>query len=166
MPEPLPAIDIDLYDQPGHLIRRAHQIAVSAFHDRFGRKVTPVQYAVLRMLRERPGIDQVTLAREVALDTSTTAELAVRLESRGLIVRAMLARGQRSLSLTDEGLALVESLAPGIQAVQQLLLGRLEAAEHAEFLRLLRKFVMTADEPRSATQEAAAPIAAPKTQRG
>ena len=44
----LPATDllsIELYDQPGHLIRRAQQIAVSRFFEALGREVTPVQYA-------------------------------------------------------------------------------------------------------------------------
>src|SRR5580692_2405332 len=59
------AINIDLYDQPGHLIRRAHQISVSMFHDLLGREVTPVQYSILRMLHELPGLDQVTLAQRV-----------------------------------------------------------------------------------------------------
>ena len=34
---------IELYEQPGHLIRRAQQIAVSMFFDALGRDVTPVQ---------------------------------------------------------------------------------------------------------------------------
>ena len=75
------ALSIELYEQPGHLIRRAQQIAVSRFFEALGREVTPVQYAILRMLQERPGLDQVTLASEVALDTSTTADICARLET-------------------------------------------------------------------------------------
>ena len=45
-----PADDIALTDQAGHLIRRAHQLAVALFHENLGRDVTPVQYAVLRAL--------------------------------------------------------------------------------------------------------------------
>ena len=76
-------LSIDLYDQPGHLIRRAQQIAAQLFRDVLGPDVTPVQYAILRMLQEKPGIDQVTLARLVALDNSTTADIAARLEANG-----------------------------------------------------------------------------------
>jgi hypothetical protein len=32
------------YDEPGHLIRRAQQIAVFKFHEVHGRHVTPIQY--------------------------------------------------------------------------------------------------------------------------
>ena len=54
-PADLPVFPLDLYDEPGHLIRRAHQIAVAMFYEKLGRDVTPVQYAVLRMLYECPG---------------------------------------------------------------------------------------------------------------
>jgi len=135
------SLQMDLFDQPGHLIRRAQQISVSMFLDAVGRDVTPVQYAVLRMLQERPGIDQVTLASAVALDTSTTAELAARLEGKGWIRRELRARRQRSLTLTDSGRAVLARLLPGIHALNQTMLTSLSDAERAEFMRLLRKFV-------------------------
>jgi DNA-binding MarR family transcriptional regulator len=137
---------MDLHEQPGHLIRRAHQIAVSMFIDALGKDVTPVQYAVLRKLQDLPGIDQVTLASEVALDTSTTADLAARLEAKGWIVREMLPRRQRSLSLTAQGQAVLDALDPGLQAMHQALLSGLTKPERAEFLRLLRKFVSVNNE--------------------
>ena len=134
-------LSIDLYEQPGHLIRRAQQIAVSMFFDALGRDVTPVQYAVLRMLQERPGIDQVTLAREVALDTSTTADIAARLENKGWILREVLPRRQRRLVLTAAGEAVLARLVPGIHRMNDALLGGLDASEREAFMRLLRKFV-------------------------
>ena len=135
------ALSIELYEQPGHLIRRAQQIAVSKFFETLGRNVTPVQYAVLRMLQDRPGIDQVTLASEVALDTSTTADLCARLETKGWIVREMLPRRQRSLVLTPAGEAELARLVPGLVRMNEELLGRLEADEREVFMRLLAKFV-------------------------
>jgi DNA-binding MarR family transcriptional regulator len=134
-------LSIQLYDQPGHLIRRAHQTAVAHFHEALGRDVTPVQYAVLRMLHEHPGIDQVTAAQMVALDTSTTADIAARLEAKGWIVRELLPRRQRRLLLTPAGEALLAELTPKMHRMQQRLMGRLAPAEQAEFMRLLRKFV-------------------------
>ena len=136
--DPTPA---ELREQPGHLIRRAHQIAVSMFLESLGREITPVQYAVMRQLEDCPGLDQVSLAREVALDTSTTADIAARLESKGWIVREMLPRRQRRLVLTAQGEAVLQRLEPGIQRLQQRLLEPLDDGERAEFLRLLRKFV-------------------------
>ena len=140
------ALSIDLYDQPGHLIRRAQQIAVSKSFETLGREVTPVQYAVLRMLQDRPGIDQVTLAGEVALDTSTTAELCARLEAKGWILRELLPRRQRRLVLTPAGEAELARLVPGLQRMNEDLLSRLDVDERVDFMRLLAKFVQLNNE--------------------
>jgi DNA-binding MarR family transcriptional regulator len=131
----------DLFAQPGHLIRRAQQIAVSMFLDAVGGEVTPVQYAVLRRLLDRPGIDQVTLAREIALDTSTTADTAARLEAKGWIVRELRARRQRSLALTDAGRAQLTRLMPAIHRMNAQMLGVLPEAERESLMRVLRSFV-------------------------
>jgi DNA-binding MarR family transcriptional regulator len=143
-----PVVSIDINDQPGHLIRRAHQIAVSVFHETLGRDVTPVQYAVIRTLQDKPGIDQVRLAQQVALDTSTTADIAVRLEAKGWITRQVMARGQRELRLTPAGEALLASMVPAMSQMQDTLLGTLSERERRDFMRLLRKFV-TANNDRS-----------------
>lgn len=137
---------IELYEQPGHLLRRAQQIAVSVFYEEVGREVTPIQYAVLRMLQEKPGLDQVTLAQEAALDTSTAAEMAARLENKGWITREVLPRRQRRLLLTAEGEAVLARTVPGVRRMQQVLLSKLDAAEQQEFMRLLRKFVLLGNE--------------------
>lgn len=138
--------EISLNDQPGHLIRRAHQISVSVFYETLGREVTPVQYAVMRTLQDKPGIDQVTLAQQVALDTSSTADIAVRLEGKGWITRKLLARGQRELRLTADGEALLERMVPGMQQMQNALLGMLSDSEREAFLQLLSKFVTVNNE--------------------
>lgn len=136
-----PSFDTSLQAEPGHLIRRAHQLAVSSFHETHGRQITPVQYALLRALQASPGIDQVTLADKVALDTSTTADIATRLETKGWIVRELLPRRQRSLRLTAAGEAVLADMLPRVAPMYRALLAPMEAAEQAEFLRLLRKFV-------------------------
>lgn len=135
---PLPP---DLYEEPGHLIRRAHQIAVAMFYEKLGRDVTPVQYAVLRMLDECPGLDQVTLAQKVALDTSTTADIAARLESKGWIVRELLPRRQRRLLLTPEGKALIATLMPLVRDLKNTLFEEMEEEDARDLMRLLSKFV-------------------------
>lgn len=134
-------LSLDLYEQPSHLIRRAHQIAVSMFHEEVGRDVTPVQYAILRMLQETPGIDQVTLALKVGLDNSTTADIARRLEAKGWIVREMLPRRQRKLVLTQEGMQVLSGLVTGVHLLREHMLSSLEPDEQAELIRLLQKFV-------------------------
>jgi DNA-binding MarR family transcriptional regulator len=133
----------DLYDQPGHLIRRANQIANAMFTEVVSQDVTPIQYAILRMVHEIPGIDQVSLARRVALDTSTTALTAARLEAKGLLVRRVADNDRRQLKLrlTGEGEVLLASLVSGVHRMHDDLLSALEPTERRLFIRLLRKFV-------------------------
>jgi MarR family transcriptional regulator, temperature-dependent positive regulator of motility len=142
----------EVYDEPGHLIRRAQQIAVSMFHSAMGHGVTPIQYCVLRVLQNHPGIDQVTLARFCALDTSTAADLAVRLEERGLVRRMMPMKSKRFrlLHLTVEGDALVKKLVPSSRILARRLLRGLDKDEQQVFMQLLRKFVhLNNDESRA-----------------
>lgn len=143
---PIPDSGIALQAEPGHLIRRAHQLAVSTFHETHGRQITPVQYAILRALQDTPGIDQVTLADKVALDTSTTADIAARLDAKGWIVRELLPRRQRALRLTPEGEAVLADMLPRVVPMYRQLLAPLTHTEQVEFLRLLRQFVRL-DEP-------------------
>ena len=135
-----------LVDEPGHLLRRAQQIAVAKFHEVHGRHVTPIQYAILRTLAQNPGIDQVTLAQLIALDTSTTADTATRLEAKGWVHREVLPRRQRSLSLTAQGQAILAELTPGAERMQDALMSHFKPAEQQEFLRLLRTFVNLHDQ--------------------
>jgi MarR family transcriptional regulator, temperature-dependent positive regulator of motility len=142
----------EVYDEPGHLIRRAQQIAVSLFHSTMGNGVTPIQYCVLRVLHEHPGIDQVTLARFCALDTSTAADLAVRLEERGLVRRMMPMKSKRFrlLHLTPRGAALLKKLIPRSAALASRLLQALNGDEQKVFVQLLKKFVhLNNDESRA-----------------
>jgi DNA-binding MarR family transcriptional regulator len=127
--------------EPGHLIRRAHQRAVAVFAEHHGRQVTPVQFAVLRAVHDEPGLDQVTIAERVALDTSTTADIATRLEAKGWLHRELLSRRQRSLRLTDEGRAVLADMLPRVNAMYAELLAPLNEAERTEFLRLLQRVV-------------------------
>ncbi len=108
-----------------------------------GYGVTPVQYAVLRILQDNPGIDQVTLARLCALDTSTAANLAVRLEERGLIKRVVPEKSKRYrlLQLTPRGASLLRKILPSGRLLSRRLLEALEKDEQEVFVRLLRKFV-------------------------
>ena len=54
-------------DAPGHLIRRAQQLAVAIFmEETAGFDVTPVQFAILNALIDDPGEDQTTLSQRVA----------------------------------------------------------------------------------------------------
>lgn len=133
----------DLYTQPGHLLRRAQQIAASIFHDELGAKVTPIQYAILRILIQHPGIDQVSLAGLVAIDTSTAASVAIRLEEKKLLIRYLDPnnRRQRALYVTDAGRALINSTVPEIDRLHHRIFEGFTPQEEAQFMALLTKLV-------------------------
>lgn len=133
----------DLYAQPGHLLRRAQQIAISQFFDEINADITPIQYAVLRTLMEHPGVDQVTVAGLIAIDTSTAATVIVRLEQRGLLTRDIHPsdRRLRVVNLTAAGHQLLESLIPAVHRLYHKILEPFTNEEAAQFMRLLEKLV-------------------------
>ncbi|MDB5899447.1 MAG: transcriptional regulator, MarR family [Ramlibacter sp.] len=129
---------------PGYLIRRLQQILVARYTaqtEDFG--VTPLQWAALKTAQARPGLDQSTLARDMALDTSTVAGVIDRLEARGLITRkpSLQDRRVRTVFITEEGSALMAQASPVVVDVQNWLMEPLEAHERAQFLATLRKLV-------------------------
>jgi len=152
---------LDLYQHPGHLLRRAQQISVSIFYDEMGGELTPVQYAILSQVAEHPGIDQVSLAGLAAIDTSTGATVCARLEEKGLLERRVLPhnRRQRALSITAAGQALLDGLVPGAQRLRQRLLDPLSTEEQRVFMELLAKLVHENND------QSRAPLAVPAAER-
>ncbi|MGJ7512674.1 MarR family transcriptional regulator [Variovorax sp. GT1P44] len=90
----------------------------------FRRGLTPVQYSALQGIENSPGVDQRTLARTIGFDTSTTASVIDRLESRGLVLRnaAPSDKRVRLLTLTDEGRALLAEVVPSMLRAQERML--------------------------------------------
>ncbi|MFM2055751.1 MAG: hypothetical protein RLY71_136 [Pseudomonadota bacterium] len=130
--------------QPGHCIRRLHQIAVALFMDETaGSAVTPVQFAAMTAVHEQPGIDQRTLAASIAFDTSTIGGVIDRLEKRGLMLRRTSPsdRRVRLLELTPDGEALLQTLVPAVLKTQERLLAALPVEQRALFSTLLQAAV-------------------------
>ncbi len=136
------AIDID--QQPGYAIRRLHQISVGVFLQETGELgVTPVQYAALQVVGNQPGIDQRTLARGIALDTSTTGGVIDRLEARGWLERRLSPQDRRArlLFLTPAGVQGLADAVPAMLRAQEQILAPLTPRQRAEFMRLLQLLV-------------------------
>lgn len=152
-----------LYDMPGHLIRRCHQISVALFHQEcadFG--VTPQQYAVLRVLATHDGVDQITLAGLAAFNRTTAGELVARLEAAGLLTRADGSDDRRvkNLFITKAGRQLVKGLHAGVQRVQERLLEPLDKAERKRFVACLARIADVNNEL------SRAPLRAPRARKG
>jgi DNA-binding MarR family transcriptional regulator len=133
-----------LYDAPGHLVRRLHQIAVSIFLEQMrGFRITPVQYSSLVAIRAFPGIDQRGLARVIAFDRSTIGSVVERLERRGLVVREVdrADRRYKALYVTPRGAQLLREMEPGALAVGEKLLAPLSERDRKVFMRVVAKTV-------------------------
>ncbi len=133
----------DLLGAPGHLIRRAQQQHQARWTELVGADLTSVQFAVLAKLAADPGTDQNTLAGALSIDTSTLAEVCLRLASRGLVDRARSERDARRyrLYLTASGRAMLERHIPAVDAVGEALLAPLTERERATLMRLLRRVI-------------------------
>lgn len=135
-----PAAPIPIDALPGHLIRRLQQIAVGLFmEETAAHELTPVQFAALSTVCRQPGMDQRSLARRIAFDTSTIAGVIDRLERRGLVARQASAhdRRVRLLEPTPAGLALLAAAEPGMLRAQTRILEPLTPDERQAFVRML-----------------------------
>lgn len=95
-----------LYERPGYLVRRAHQIMDAAFMEAMADlALTPAQYGALFAIEAQEGIDQAGLARALRFDRSTMGLVVSNLEKRQLITRTPddSDKRKRLLHLTDEG---------------------------------------------------------------
>lgn len=133
-----------LYGRPGFKLRRAHQVAVSVFAEECRAVgVTTTQYGILVVLRERPGLDQIGVAKALGLDRSTTAMVVAKLESRAFLRRSPSREDGRKLAvtLTAKGARLLKELTPPAERARQRLLSPLTAAEAEMLNALLEKLL-------------------------
>jgi len=134
----------ELYGRPGFMIRRAHQITISVFQAHAGELgLTNTQFGVLYILKRYPSIDQVTLAKLLRLDRSTTGTVVATLESRGLVARDIgeSDRRRRVLALTREGDGMLSQVQQKSAGTSGTLLAALSPAERELFLELLGRVV-------------------------
>ena len=127
---------------PGYLIRRAHQRSVALFAAQTATfDLTPVQFAMLNVLAEAPGCDQISLAQRVAFDAATSGSVIGRLEAKGLVRRRAdaLDRRRKLLWLTPKGRAVLQRIAPAVAKVQDELLAPLTQKERESLIDLLGK---------------------------
>jgi len=130
--------------KPGHLIRRAQQIAVAVFMEECGRfDITPVQYAALTAIDHQPDIDATRLSQLIALDRSTTGSVLERLEAKSLVVRSPSPGDRRVklLRLSDGGRALLRKVDAAVERAQSRIVAPLRPEERKTFMRLLTQLV-------------------------
>lgn len=134
----------DIARAPGHLIRRAQQIAVAEFaRELVTFDITPVQFALLNAMIDTPGVDQITLANGVAFDAATSGSVIGRLEVKGWVRREPDPHDRRRklLYATPEGLKAVAGMKDAVDRVQRNILAPLAAKDREVFVRLLMQLV-------------------------
>lgn len=134
----------DLHSKPGHLIRRAQQIAVAIFMEECaGYDLTPVQYAALVAIRENPGTDATRLSSLIAFDRSTLGNVLERLEARKLVTRYASPEDKRIklLKLSATGSALAKRAQASVERAQERILEPLKPGDRKKLLELLGQLV-------------------------
>ncbi|OEV04293.1 MarR family winged helix-turn-helix transcriptional regulator [Streptomyces oceani] len=143
-PHPAPATSAmppaALANAPGYQARRLYQAYLAIWVRAVDPTLTGPQFAVLTTVDSAPGHDQSSMASAVALDTSTMADIARRLERRGLLERRTAADdGRRKLLyLTSEGERVLREANDRARALDERLLESYPPGdERAELLRQL-----------------------------
>lgn len=133
-----------IWDRPGYLVRRLHQIHVAMFLDKVADgSMTPIQYGLLSILATRPNIDQFTIGEELGLDRANVAGILKRLESRKLISRIVDDENRRRklCVATSKGIALVKQHEKAMKDCQSQLLSPISVPEREVFMELLSRLV-------------------------
>ncbi len=136
----------DLYDMPGHLIRRLHQISTALFSAECAAfDLTSVQYAALVMIGGHSNLDATRLSELIAFDRSTIGGVLDRLEAKEWVARepSPYDRRIKILRLTPIGRALLDRVQPAVLRVQARLLEPLSPADRTSIVRLLAELTQT-----------------------
>jgi DNA-binding MarR family transcriptional regulator len=108
---------------------------------------------------KHPGIDQISLARLLSLDRSTTGMVVGRLEERNLLHRAVDPQDKRKrvLELTPVAEKLLVRVQPVVRRAQERLLAPFSAVERQTLLGLLDRLIaMEGPSARSGSSRTAA----------
>lgn len=133
-----------LWERPGYLVRRLHQIHVAMFLEEcaaYG--ITPVQYAVMTALLNNPDADQITIAQEAGIDRTNVADVLSRLEQRGLVERkrGVADRRMRIASLTGEGERIGREMEHASLAAQARFMAPLSPEKRGRLMALMTELV-------------------------
>ena len=148
-------------EAPGHLIRRAQQLAVAIFmEETAGFDTTPVQFAILHALIDAPGEDQITLANRIAFDPATFGSVIARLEVKGFVKREPDPddRRRKLLWTTPAGEKVAMKMKPAVSLAQQRIVAPLNADEQISLGLLLAKLVAGHEQAENFEQSFGLPV--------
>lgn len=127
----------------GYLIRQAQLWVFRDFNETLTPlDIRPVQYGILTVVRENPGLSQMALSRVLGIVRSGVVPLLDGLESRGLLKRIAHASDRRShaLHLTADGNALVKRADALVQQHEKRLVQKVGPRGHKQLIEILMVF--------------------------
>ena len=139
----------ELYNKPGHLIRRCYQIVIALYiEEARGLGLTQLQYVTLRVISHYPGESQRGLGALAAVDRTTIGWVITTLEQKGFLRREADSRDRRQqcLKLTPLGQRKLKNVDARMQRLQARILQPLAPAERQTFIGYLQKIVLAHNE--------------------
>jgi DNA-binding MarR family transcriptional regulator len=147
LPSPMPELHLGheiLFQRPGFLFRRMHQIHLALFAEECAAfDVTPVQYSIMTVAATQPNLDQMRLGYEVGVDRATLANVVARLENKGLVRRTALSGDKRvkQVALSRKGHAMLEKMHAAVQRAHDRTIDTLGLKDQSMLMRLLIQLV-------------------------
>lgn len=123
-------------------VRRAQAALTQGFQAKLrAYDLSLMQYAVLSVMQENPGLSQTDLGNALGIDRSTMVAIIDRLQGRNLVYRESSPQDRRSyaLILTAEGKALLRTIAPIVDAYEAEITSDLNEAERGQLLSLVQR---------------------------
>ena len=139
------ASDYGMKNSVGYLIRRTSNLMLPQMEALFeDQALTFSQWTVLMALREWGNSTSIQIARDICHDAGSLTRILDELEERGLVARSRSETDRRSvtLSLTSQGLALVELLLPRVVEHWNTLLGDFSHMEIKLLIKLLTRLTV------------------------
>jgi DNA-binding MarR family transcriptional regulator len=133
-----------IWKRPGFLVRRLQQIWVAVFINECSEvEITPVQWGVLSMVSENPGVGQIEISEELGLDRSNVANVVNRLVKRGLLRQKLSPTDQRKkdIAITKMGEKVMAQVEGSALRAQRKILAPLSDGEREVFISLLTRLV-------------------------
>jgi len=133
-----------LQDSLSHLLHRAQQMAATQSATALRKAgVTLRQFSVLAAAAQEAQPSQSRLVELTGIDRSTLADMLQRMERSGLIERTKSAEDGRakSVSLTANGAAALETAAPAVRDADDFLINTLAKNRRTSFMDLLNTLI-------------------------
>lgn len=137
----------DIYLQPGHPLRRAHQLATAAFMtEARAIDTTPVQYSALIVIKDFPGIDATRVSELIYYDRTTIGHVLGLLETKGLVTREPGNGDKRTkrIFITSAGEEALRKMTKVLPQISERILGTLSKSDQQTLMRILSQLVASA----------------------